>query len=413
MSRVNLIVIFFLVFGILVRIAFALYMWLTNGLNVAADQMDYIQYAQQMSLQGPFVMDVSQLTAFCGPGFPFLVFVLMSFSKSPIVVIIINIILSGLTLWIHYLTAKNLISKNAAIVVLAISAVYVPFFIFSGYVLKETLLYFCLSMIVYLLTLKNQKYIIILAAFFFVWAFHIDERYLLYTQFLLIPIFAKRRKLKDVFIACLWLLLFSAPWLIRNYQVYDRVVIVTERFMSPIDRYTGIANRLNNRESGFHKRLIEVRDSTLNGEQVHFLSSRERVVVQSIKDGLIPHDYTKLEKFKYNLASFWSPIRTKPMFINSGWKYAKARSMSMNLIYGTFMIPLIAFLFIALFISAKRRDWLILFFGVLLLYHTLAHVILISGLGRYRFPLDNILILTAVWGLFQMLNRKEDSVVEN
>lgn len=390
--------------GGLARVVFSIYQWMNLGLDIAIDQLDYIQYAEQMALQGIWVPKPQEIVAFSGPGFPFYVFLLNELSGGLYGVVAMNILLSILTIMLHYKASYRLFGFKVALLVLAISALYVPFFIYTGLILKETLLYFLIAALIFLNTGKSTSLKLLLIALCFVFTFHVDERFLLYAPILLLVTYWRDTFKKAVHLGLL-MLLFSAPWLIRNYIVYDRVVVLTERFQSPFDRKLGNENSLNSRNEEYSNRMKVVRDSLIAGHAVKFQSSRERKVAKAIKQGIVPHDYSLLERVYNNLKSFWWPIRTKPTFINDGWKYRKERPTLYNIGYSLFLIPAIVFTLIGLILSLKSKDFVILLFIGIMLYHTLLHVLMISGLGRYRITVDVFLFMTTVWVVFQLLNR--------
>jgi hypothetical protein len=375
---------------------------------IVSDAKDYLEFAQIILRDGPFTLTQGEIEAFSPPGFPWLLAFVKFLTGWTGTIVIVNAILSTITVWIVYRISQWTLPGSWVILPAIWAVFYVPYSYYVGSVLKESLLQFLVPFGIYLLFKLHKKFslsLLILLSFVYTYTIHTDERYLVFLPLYLLALVQKNSILKSVknsilFIFCI--LIFSSPWFIRNYQVYKRPILVTERFQSPIDKKLGIENRLNERSSKFRDQLISFRDSVLAGFSPQVSFGRERGVKEAIGNGLIPHDYNLVERFYYNSLGYWSPIRTSGILLGSGWKYKGPRTLIVNILYTLNYGLLLPFMLVGIYFAWSLKTRVLQWLSIYLFIHYILHVILIFGSGRYRYPVDFIIIILAFYGFYSI-----------
>lgn len=389
--------------------------------EIKNDAKDYYEYAQIIQERGPFFTDIEGLEAFAPPGFPWILALVMSISNWLGAVVFLNALFSTATVYLIYRIALYILPQKWALAASIYAILFVPYYLYIGTILKESLLQFLVPLSVLLLfnALKSKKLIPWIAlGLVLSYLCHTDERFLLLIPLFLIAIFVfnsyreRTYKWQRSALLIFAIVLFSSPWFARNHIVYERPILITERFQSPIDKSRGIENRLNQRAKLYKDRLIIFRDSVQSGYNPTPRMGRERALLKAMNEGLIPHDYSLAERIYFNLLGYWSPVRTRGILIGSGWKYKGARTPLQNILYFCNFGILLPFLLLGIFKALCRKNSLALFLSVYLLLHSGIHVFLIFGSGRYRHPVDFIIIILAFFGFYQIkkMTRKPDAV---
>lgn len=392
-----------LICAFLIKLIYGLYSF---DVKISSDAKDYFEYAQLVLEDGIFVPDKDKLEAFAPPGFPWLLALVIFLSGSLYSIVFINAVLSTATIFIIYLISRRVLTGNYVLLPSIWAALYVPYYMYVGNVLKEPLLQFLIPLSVYFLIKLKEKPLwlnIILFSFCYTYSFHTDERYFIFLPvFLVWLIFPLKDYKKTIPLSLLTffaILLFSLPWAIRNYQVYERPILITERFQSPIDARLGYKTEILERQKYFKYEQEMFLDSLLNGMNPVVDMGRKRAMKKAVEDGLVPHNYSVLEKLKYNTLGYWSPIRTDGILLGSGWKYKGSRSTIVNIFYTLNFGILLPFMIVGLFLTIKKRKLVLIILSSILFIHYLMHVFIIFPSGRYRHPVDFIIIILAVLGL--------------
>ncbi len=401
----------FTLIGLLIRIGFTLFQWQSTGSLTLIDSSDYIEYARAIMKQGPLVLDPEGLKSSSGPGFPWLLALLFSiFGENNWMPVSLNILLSTAIIPLIYLIGKSIFSKSIGIMAAFWSIFYIPFFLFSGVVMKENvnlfLFTFLFLWLIYIVQKPNYPIAKLFAfAFTFVYFLHTDERYLphffIFLTILLLMNKLSKESFKRVMVIVSFLVLLMAPWLIRNYHVHERPVILTERASMITDKLLGYEeeNEHIQRNTRIKKSLKAYRDSLLAGYNPEPRSGRMRNVKKGIEKGFKPHTFDPLTKYWKNFLDFWEPIRTQGDLVKKGWIYEKPRTFQQNLIYTALFGILLPFLLVGMVgVFNYRHKWGIAIVTIILL-HTVMHVYLGKGVGRYRFPIDPLVLVMAFYGL--------------
>jgi hypothetical protein len=194
-------------------------------------------------------------------------------------------------------------------------------------------------------------------------------------------------------------LILMVPWTIRNYKVYNRIVILTTR--------SEFALSLSHENQGTKKILQkhylteEQIDSIAKGLETY---NRHPVEIERIKQGIIPKRYTKWERWYNEFLEFWRPCRFTPGYVGNGFRF-QLRSLPHNLALIFSYGILLPFFFVGIYLIFKTRNiGGIIIFGIIII-HTLIHVFLFLVRYRYRVPIDIYIIILASFGFFWIYNK--------
>lgn len=402
----------FLIVAFVLKITFGLFIFTEE--NIIADARDYLEFAQLILRDGPFVPNHEEIEAFAPPGFPWLLAFTIWMTGNINGIIFFNALFSAFTVGIVYKIGHRFLPGNWGVLPALWALIYYPYTMYVDELVKESLLQFLVPLsILFLIRLKEKRNFIrmIFLALAVTYLFHSDERYFLFVPlyfiYLVYPI-GDSGSFKTAVITGLLILLFCIPWFYRNYQVYDRSVFLTERFQSPIDRILGNKeNRLLVRSREFKQQLVNFRDSVKSGLNPEPTMGRERAIREAMDKGFFPHDFSLLERIYYNSYGYWSPIRTNGILLRSGWKYKGPRSFITNVLYTLNYGVLLPFMLLGVYFAWRNRIWILAWLSVYLFCHYILHIILIFGSGRYRHPVDFIIILLAFYGLYELIKLKD------
>jgi len=236
---------------------------------------------------------------------------------------------------------------------------------------------------------------------------HTDERYIVYGPFILafiILVLKGRYGLQKAGIWLAILLISMVPWTLRNYKQYGEVVILTPRTTAFTSKLWGtdIAKlHFSNEET--RQNLTDV--------------FKERAYQAARQYGVQPRLYGRYERYYKAFIHYWQPTHFRLTFIQDGFRPVKSSLLS-NLngifFYGIFL----PFYLAGLVLAIVKRNGLMLFLAILPLVHSLIHTIMIWPLGRYRFVMDFLVLIVALWfikiyfgRLIHRARLKEDAVV--
>lgn len=408
-----LILLFFL--SLSVRIIFGVYYYLKYGNSNFADDWAYIKFAEEMLRQGIFVPDISGLThtqSGIAPFYPFLIFLSFKiFGVQYLPIIILNAILASFITVLIYFIGKYSFNSNVGILSALWTIFYVNYIRWVPTILKENLIQFLFALFILLLLLyliENRSYIILtVISFVFTFLIHTDERYIVYyivlatVMFIVKGLNIKQKMLSFLFMNIL-ILLFMSPWLIRNYEVYHRPVILSERIANLTDKLFGYKN------DNYFSQEIQISDATLDsiikGLPVHDITMYN-LIQRGISYGSYPVRYSKLQKMYTDFKELWRPFRFSNMWVSEGFrpegKWSFSHNISIILTYGL----LLPFFLIGLYFCFKERnESFLILFGIVII-HTIIHTTFVLSQNRYRIPIDVIIIVIAFYGLTQLLSK--------
>lgn len=401
--------------AILVRVAYLVFFLVRFGLDTTSDAADYIQFAQFMQNQGFFVLDVSELRAHAGPGFPALIYldVLFFDARYLFFTITTGLLFNSLIAVIIYKICHFLFQNNMIAFMAAIWAVfYVHYFRYVPFINKENLVFFLFPFSFYsifrLSEQRNWKYLL----FFtlpYLYLIHTDERYFFYLPFLLIiPVIIHKKNIKWVFGAVLIIILGMTPWLYRNYLVFERPVILTERTAALTDKILGYQKEVNpfrkdRPKDTYDKENIPgyeaITDSMIKGVNPSGHGFKHiSTLRKAIAKGDTPYTYSEWEKVKYEFFELMRPVKFEGTFVGYGYRYMPSWKFSSNLVYGFQYGSLLLLLPIgvyAAFRKVKNRTGKVMLMSLLLILfiHIFVHLFIGHSIQRYRVPVDFVLII--------------------
>lgn len=327
-------------------------------------------------------------------------------------IIWLNIIVNILIIYLLFLIGRSMIKGNLALLAAFLWSIYIDSLVLTGRVLKEPFITLFILLIVFLIHKLNRnfnyKYIMGLAIVSAVFA-HLDERYLFMTgiSFIFALVIALRRGgistiwRSSILYVAMSLIIYT-PWMIRNYQRYDKAVLITPRTSFVTDKLFGYKNRGKAIEDLTSYVSPAQVDSIVNGYQLASVDSFTQSNIRtSHRNGLKPHAFNMGEKILYNTTGFWQLFSLKPFLVGSGYKYSFYWGIKHNFFV---IIEFTLFLFISLYgfyLGIKRKHLLLLLFLSILLINTIQHVILGAGICRYRSVMDTLIFLAAGYAIEQ------------
>lgn len=399
-------------FSLVIRLAYSgLYFW-QNGVAVDSDAADYAQFAQFILDQGWMVEDISRLNAHSGPGYPLvmaldlLLFGSMSFPFT----IGIQVLMNSLTPVVFYHLGRELQIKRWLMMGLALwMAVYLQHIRYTPLLTKENLVFLLLpASIWFIIRLRNRfSYSwLLLWTFSYGFLIHVDERYFFFLPILILYVFWKQSQWqwKPALLLCGCLALSMTPWLYRNYVVYERPVILTERVSPFTDKLLGYTTPVNpdrqDKPNSYDRSNLEMYESITDSIQRNIPLENKFVkfiptIQRGIQDGNPPRTYTKWESPWYEIAELLRPVRFFGGYTANGYRYFPPWKWSSNLIYGLQygLILLLACFGMIKYFRYFNLEWWVLF--TLLIFHIIMHSVIGFGLQRYRVPMDFVFFLFA------------------
>lgn len=242
--------------------------------------------------------------------------------------------------------------------------------------------------------------------------FHMDSRYIFHVPFVLVYLFLAldagpgrpitsrgatggsgrrgarlARAIGPAMAVALFIVLFSAPWAIRNGLAYDHFVLVDPRVL---DRWGGRATAAVAGEvesAGSMMAAFEARKTA----RFDSLSAREQAAYTA---GLRPR-HGQPHKAVFNFTEFWRIAhfgREYRPFPDT--RFAGPWSLEHNLSSLVFMGLLLPAFLLGLWRGLLSGDRAVLVMGAVIVVHTLLHVV-VHSVTRYRVPIEPLYALIA------------------
>lgn len=410
------------VFALLIRVAYTLLELRSKGIDRSNDAGDYIQFAEFMQVQGWMVKDISTLKLHAGPGYPWVLFLDMSLTggNSFYLSIVVNIVISALFCVLLFQLLLNLgLSRNISLGAGLWACLYVHHLRYVPALNKETLVILLLAFVIYMLYQSSQSiklHMLVLGALAYSYLIHIDERYFFYFPFLLAYMLLPQLKsgFRNSMLFSFLVILSMIPWLYRNYIVFERPVILTERTAPFTDKLLGYESPANPYRqdpiSTYDRKNIPVyeafTDSLIQGYE---LKSKGYKFLDLMKEGIqnadTPYTQGKWEAKWFELKELYKPVHFQGDYTANGYRYHRPWKAASNLIYGLqYGVLLLLLPFGIVQLSRTHRRLLVLLLMIIVV-HTLIHVFIAYGLQRYRVPIDFCLMILAAFGV-QFLMKK-------
>lgn len=416
------------VLSFILRLIYCIYYDYKFAFTTFGDDLDYISFANNILIQGITVKDIDQIFGnahLSGIGWPLILAgIFKIFGENYYVVYLLNIIFSSLQVVFVYLVAKEVFNKHVAIFSAIWSALYIKFIKYTPSILKENLLHLLFFVVIYLFiqqikekSIRTLIYLILVFSFLI----HTDERYFAFFPLMLILYLYYFRKdlktglkLSGIFAGAVILLMI--PWTIRNYEVYQKPVILTLRTAKFTDKILGYdettaqAEGTGKSTSYIRKNLPvyeEITKQLVSTGQVDTIYSNNYAYIESMRMGIeagkIPRTYSSVENIYANFAEFFRPFRFTGGYTANGYRYMTPWPLFNNgvviLQYGI----LLPFFIIGLyfFIASKNKYWLLI--TSFLLLYSFVHIVLAHSIERYRNPIDGLIFIIAFYGIYMII----------
>lgn len=426
----------------LIRIVIAVIQYNNASYLNLADDLCYYEFGENVISQGVFVKDTSQFnrfaTTFVGPGMGWIVgIILYIFGPSWLPIFIVSAIVSSLITVFIYKLGKLLFDKKVAFCAAFWSIFYVFFMKYLGTCGKDLWMTFLFLLVIYFCfksreKLAISKYIIYLSITYF-YLIHIDERFLIFGPLIFIFLFfSNKSNLLSGFykgiVYAVFVIALSTPWLIRNYQVFNRVILIgvrTNKFTEKVFNYEH-KEYLNNYEYLDYispEQIDSIRTGTIqpdkNGEILLYNELGELTVsgghynrlvtepeIIHLKKGYSPHRFTKLETMWATFKIFWRPFDFWNEYYMYGYSFNGKCSLKHNLSGGISYGLLLPFFIIGLILLIIHKPYIGITFLIIVSSYSLLHVLFVPFITeRYRLLLAPIIIILGSYGILYFIDR--------
>lgn len=207
-----------------------IYLILSSTINSppVMDGWDYDTFAMHILKYHEFSIFLGKPSALRPPLYPFsLSIVYLIFGHSYPAVRIVQALLSALSCYILYLTAKEILNEQSAFISAWIFSFYPGAIYLCGRLLSETLFILLFLSVFYFLFKKKNVY---LAGIFLGLSILTRPNVLAFLPFLYIWflfMLSKKELLIQGSIVIVEILIITSPWIIRNYKIYHRFVLIS------------------------------------------------------------------------------------------------------------------------------------------------------------------------------------------
>ena len=382
------------------------------------DGLSYNSYALAILNQPDLLFNPSFYGDYREPVYPlFIALIYFFFGENNLfAVFVFQAFINTLTVYYIYKFSSMIFDSSTSLLALIWAGFYFYYFLYAGYLLRETLIFFLLLYSFYqlLVFFKRSKRsgMFVQPAFWkhivsFVLLFHTDSRYLFYLFFFpvaFIVYFSWRNGIKRYCVAIIGMALLCLPWIVRNYAAYKGFVFINTRTLDMrqempffrFDRLLGVkkkegAVRLINKQYPNE----EERQQIKQGVRPPHRTDEEIKAIRN--DIYAPHGI--LQRLWFNFKIFWAPMRFTSEY--RPWpdcrflpKYSLWENIIKGLSYGV-LLPFMVVGGIDL-LRRKNKDCIMLLLPPFV--QMILHLILWAW-GRYRNPIDAFIIVMGCYGI--------------
>ena len=396
---------FLMIFSALIKIVFISIAFSEHGTTKWSDDFLYLNYGQQLS-EGNWMFDM--ITA---PVIPLLVATFRLMFLNPIIPFFIyNIIASSLFIIVIFHLAVELFEKRTAWFIAFWGTVFFETIRYSNHITKEDTVILLVPLTLFLLVKhvklsKEQKpKYLILSVFVFSLLIHTDERFFAYIIFFpFLFMYRNHFRLSGLIRSLsIWLgllALFMLPWGIRNFLLYEQVVIISPRTTAITSYFWGE----NIAEGASH----------FSDERIREISTKERYKNAKVfgnRYGLNPRKFNKCEARLRAFFHFWQPTFYLPTYIQWGFRTAKwsiGHNFASILFYGMFLPFYIA----GFFRFLLRKKYFMLTVAAMPIFNSAIHAYMVWPLERYRTPLTFIVVMIGINLIMCFIHTRKKSLV--
>jgi 4-amino-4-deoxy-L-arabinose transferase-like glycosyltransferase len=394
--------------AIIVRVAYLALFYSPDYYKNLSDDIAYMNLAVEMINQGIFITDLEQLglySSIVGPGIGFLILpVVLVFGKNWLAVFIYTSVVSALIPVLIYKLGKLLSTSYVAVFAALWAIIYVPLIKLNLSCGKDVWMTLLFTAIIYLFLHPNFKKgfkYIIYSAILYVLLIHVDERFLVISPVLFIWLIWNikidlKYRVRRTVMFILVCIVFSVPWIVRNYITYDRVVLISVRTAGFTDKLFGYEPKeyFPTHEGRWYlseSQIDSVKNSLFNNA---ILKKVEQQQIDAIREGKIPHKFSYAETVMASFINFWEPIDINKGYYQTGYRYDPAWSFKHNIsVFFTYGVMLLFFFFGIWRLWITRPNELKLIISLILIY-SLVHALFIPfTVFRYRIPIDPLIII--------------------
>lgn len=423
-SNSQIAIIIFLV-ALIVRMLFSMHAYNQNVMQKFSDDVAYFHYGTEILRQGFFVTDIDGLGSYSsavGPGMGWLISItFLFFGVGWIQLFIVNSIVSSITCSIAFLLFQRYSSRLLAFIVSIYLCFYFILFRFVATAGKEIWLAFLIVFIIYLL--ESIRYSSRLGfiktgliSFIYVLLIHIDERFLLFAPLLMIAFLMMNsleigKRLKIIFLFGTVCFCLSLPWLLRNYQVYNRIILIgvrTNAYTESLLSYDHIDYLgLDSAKSRFFISDFRI-PAILRGEEI-YTDLGEPITqsqLEAMRQGFMPSNYSLWQTRLFAFVRFWQPFMpSRGMYFQDGHRYISWSWKHNAIVIGFYSWLLIFMPFGFLYLYMRNSSFASVLLLSLLSY-SLLHALMVPFCeDRYRIPFDVVIVFTGILGLYYVTNK--------
>jgi len=382
---------------LLLRSVYVFFVYKNEGFSNWNDDRYYLLLGEQIAAGNWYPTAPGEAYMRVAPWIPIVVAAFIRIFGDPVFPFFIyNILLSGILVIVLFRLGKELLNVPAAWLMALWACFNIEFFKYVPHILKEPTIYLLIpAILLFLINFnKNNFYSLVLSALLFTVLIHTDERYFIYLPvFPLLILFKKqiciKRKIKGIIIWVLTVVLLMIPWTIRNYKLYDQVVIISHRT-------TQFTSKLWGKDLYHMKFFTEDPVKANKNTSSEILEGSNNVIEGSLK-----------KSGKYNLyiktfINIWRPAYFNSVeVIYSWWDQPRNQVWSMrhNLVSLVFYGIFLPFYLIGLIMLIVKKNPFMVLIGLLPLINSLLHTYLVMPEERYRYPFVFIIVMTAIYAV--------------
>jgi hypothetical protein len=364
------------------------------------DDWEYLNLGKEIAEGDWTPLSESGAYMLVGPWLPMVVALCVMLFGDPILpMFIYNVLLTTVFIPVLYYIGKALFNKKVGILSAIWGIFYIECLKYLPHILKEPTLFLFLPLsILFLINFiksdNNIKYLAFAAVSFTI-LIHTDERFFVYFPvfigfFVINKSIRFKRLLKHSSIWILFVILLMLPWGVRNYKVFEELVILTPRTTAITSNIW--STKLLTGASHFSNE--DVKEKLLNN---HY----ERAVEFGEKYDLKPRKFGKNEARFRAFVNFWQPVYFQPTYYQYGYrpiKWSLRHNIASILFYGIFL----PFYIVGMVLLFRKRLYLPLFIAVIPILHSLMHAYMVWPLERYRSPVTFIVVIIGIWAVIEL-----------
>jgi len=223
-----------LIVFILIHILFSIFYFIKEGNTLRFyDEFDYYKISSNLAEHGMFAKYASSPTAMRSPGYPFFLSLIFRFSKSILLIKIIQLILYYFSaFFIFKLAFKISQNRNISFIAGFLFLIYPPILFTTNTVYPQLLYLFLFLGLILILFNKNLNWInLLIISIINGFLILINPIHLLFFPFMIYLILLKKERLfsrikKTVFFVLISFLVFF-PWMNRNYKLFHNFALTS------------------------------------------------------------------------------------------------------------------------------------------------------------------------------------------